>query len=353
MEPVRIAIVGCGVIGNIHAQWCVKDENITLEAVCDVNEEQAKKVGEEHKANKIYHDLNDVLNDDKIEGVILALPANLRAKFAVSVLKAGKHLLTEKPVARNQAEVQELIDNRGDLTVAVCSSRYSSFPFLQKIRDFIAAGNLGDIRVVHIRGIGEDGGPKDSEPPIWRVSHEFNGGGIFVNWGCYDLNYVLSLTNWTLKPKTVLAQTWQCADHLPMRVHETSDAETHAIALVQCEGGQVINIERAEFAALKAETSWQIVGSKGSLRLQLTHWQEGPTEFFFDKADPQGKLVTETLFSEQVDDGDNHGGPVKDFAKCIRTGDTPLTSLENGMLMQKLTDAVYRSAKEQKAVVID
>ena len=147
MEPVRIAIVGCGVIGNIHAQWCVKDENITLEAVCDVNEEQAKKVGEEHKANKIYHDLNDVLNDDKIEGVILALPANLRAKFAVSVLKAGKHLLTEKPVARNQAEVQELIDNRGDLTVAVCSSRYSSFPFLQKIRDFIEAGNLGDIRV--------------------------------------------------------------------------------------------------------------------------------------------------------------------------------------------------------------
>jgi predicted dehydrogenase len=353
MEPVRIAIVGCGVIGNIHAQWCVKDENITLQAVCDVNKEQADKVGKEHGAIKIYNDLNDVLSDSDVEGVILALPANLRAKFAVSVLKAGKHLLTEKPVARCQAEVQELIDNRGDLTVAVCSSRYSSFPFLQKIRDFIAAGNLGEIRVVHVRGIGEDGGPRTSEPPIWRVSHEFNGGGIFVNWGCYDLNYVLSMTNWTLKPKTVLAQTWQCAPELPMRVHETSDAETHAIALIQCEGGTVINIERAEYVALRAEHSWQIIGSKGSLRLQLTHFGEGKTELFFDKANPDGKLTTEVIFSEEVNDGENHGGPVKDFAKCIRTGDTPLTSLENGMLMQKITDAVYLSAKEQRAVTID
>lgn len=353
MEPVRIAIVGCGVIGNIHAQWCAKADNITLEAVCDVNEKQAQKVGKEHGANKIYSNLDDVLNDSDVEGVILALPANLRAKFAVTVLKAGKHLLTEKPVARNVAEVQQMIDNRGELVVAVCSSRYRTFGFLEKIRQFIADGNLGDIRVVHIRGISGDGGPRDNEPPIWRVSHEYNGGGIFVNWGCYDLDYMLGLLSWTLKPKTVLAQTWQCPSHLPMRVHETSDAETHAIALIQCEGGTVINIERAEYVTLREETSWQIIGSKGSLRLQLTHWQAGPTEIFFDKSDPNGKLLTEKLFSGDVNDGENHGGPAIDFANAIRTGSKPRTSLENGMLMQKITDAVYQSAKEQRAIVID
>ena len=353
MQPVRIAIIGCGVIGNLHAQWCNKAENITLEAVCDISSELAEKVGKEHNAKKIYADINDVLHDDQVEGVILALPANLRAKFAVSVLKAGKHLLTEKPVARCEAEVQELIDNRGDLVVAVCSSRYRTFPFLEKIKQFIAEGNLGEIRVVHIRGIGGDPGPRDKEPPIWRVSDEYNGGGIFVNWGCYDLDYMLGLTGWTLKPRTVLAQTWQCPAHLPMRVHETSDAETHAVALIQCESGAVINIERAEYVALEAQTTWQIIGDKGSLRLQLTHWQEGPTEIFFDKANPDGKLTTETLFSEDVEDGINHGGPAIDFANAIRTGAAPRTSLENGLLMQKITDAVYKSAREQRAVVID
>lgn len=353
MQPVQIAIVGCGVIGNIHAQWCAKADNITLQAVCDVNKEQAQKVGKEHGAIKIYNDLNDVLGDSDVEGVILALPANLRAKFAVSVLKAGKHLLTEKPVARSQAEVQELMDNRGELVVAVCSSRYRTFPFLEDVRKFIAEGNLGDIRVVHIRGIGEDGGPRDNEPPIWRVSHEFNGGGIFVNWGCYDMDYMLGLLSWDIKPKIVLAQTWQCAPQLPMRVHETSDAETHAIALIQCEGGAVINIERAEYVALKAQTTWQIIGSAGSLRLQLTHGHEGPTEIFFDKANPDSKITTETLFSGEVNGGDNHGGPAIDFANAIRTGSTPRTSLENGMLMQKITDAVYLSAREQRAVTID
>ncbi|MBL4700531.1 MAG: Gfo/Idh/MocA family oxidoreductase [Phycisphaeraceae bacterium] len=352
MEPVRIAIVGCGVIGKIHAQCCVKADNITLQAVCDVNKQQADKLGKEHAANKIYNDLDDVLNDDQVEGVILALPANLRAKLAVRVLKAGKHLLTEKPVARYEAQVQQLIDNRGDLTVAVCSSRYRSFAFLEKIRDFIAAGNLGQLRVVHIRGIIQDSGPRDSDPPIWRVSHKLNGGGIFVNWGCYDLDYMLGLLSWNIKPKTVLAQTWQCAPQLPMRVHETSDAETHALALIQCDEGMVIQIERAEFAAIKGETTWQIIGSKGSLRLQMTHFHDGPTEIFFDKINPDSKLTTQTLFSQNVDEGDAHDGPPVDFANAIRTGSTPRTSLENGLLMQKITDAVYLSAKEQRAVVI-
>ena len=78
MQPVRIAIIGCGVIGNLHAQWCNKAENITLEAVCDISSELAEKVGKEHNAKKIYADINDVLHDDQVEGVILALPANLR-----------------------------------------------------------------------------------------------------------------------------------------------------------------------------------------------------------------------------------------------------------------------------------
>lgn len=352
MLPVRIAIIGCGAIGNTHGKWCAKAENITLVAVCDVNKKLAEKAGREYGAHKVYTDLNDVLLDNEVESVILALPANLRAKFAVKVLQAGKHLLTEKPVARNQNEVLELLDNRGDRVVAVCSSRYSSYPFLNGIRKFISDGNLGDIRIVHIRGIVEDSGPRVTEAPIWRVNYELNGGGIFVNWGCYDLDYVLGLLSWNIKPKTVLAQTWQCAPQLHKRVHDTSDAETHAIALIQCEGGTVISIERAEYVALKGQVTWQIIGSKGSLRLQMSPQMNKPTEIYFDKANPNSSISTETIFSEVIQDIDCNGGPLIDFANAIRTGSKPFTSLENGLLMQKITDAVYTSARKQCAVTI-
>ncbi|GAH66824.1 unnamed protein product, partial [marine sediment metagenome] len=95
------------------------------------------------------------------------------------------------------------------------------------------------------------------------------GGGIFVNWGCYDLDYMLGLTGWSLKPKTSLAQTWNVPSQLMSEVAPGSDAESHIIALICCEGGCVISYERGEYMSCKDESSWQIIGSKGTMKLWM------------------------------------------------------------------------------------
>jgi len=351
MEPVRVAIVGCGVMGGHHARVASEASHIELSAVVDVRQDAAERVGQEQNAKQIYTDVDEMLGNKDIEAVVLALPANLRADLGVKVLQAGKHLLTEKPVARNAGEVERLIEARGDLKAACCSSRYRFFESADIATKAVADGVLGDLRIIRFRGIRPDNGPGKNPPPPWRVSHELNGGGIYVNWGCYDLDYVLGVAGWNVKPKLVLAQAWPIAGHLPGRVAEGSDAESHAIALIHCENGVVFSLERAEFSSLANDEAWQIVGSKASLRLDMLG-KAGPRTLYLDKTDTNGPLTTETIFNGEEDRWNCHKGPLEDLATAIRTGGDPKTTLEQALLMQKITDAIYASAREGKAIEI-
>ena len=67
---------------------------------------------------------------------------------------------------------------------------------------------MGQLRVVRCRALKGAGALPQSPPPPWRLSRAMNGGGILVNWGCYDLNYLLGITGWAIEPRLALARTW-------------------------------------------------------------------------------------------------------------------------------------------------
>lgn len=351
MEPVRLGVIGCGVMGARHLNAAQKTGLYELTAVADPVEEQVRKTVLEYGVKKSYSDGAALLEDSEVEAVILALPTNGRTELALKAFAKGKHVLTEKPVAMNAAEVRQLIKARKKLIAGCCSSRHRFLPGNEAAANFIASGALGDLRMAHCRCINAAAPKPEKSPPAWRLIKSFNGGGILVNWGCYDMDFLLGITDWTMKPEVVLAQTWKVAPVFEPNVAPGSDAETYYAALIRCTGGAVLSMERGEYMPAQSDNSWHIVGARGSLTLNMT--PGAPKKLVFDEGSTEKGVVSKVIWEGEESSEVIISGPVKDFALAIRERRQPKTSLENALVVQAITDAIYLSAEQNKAVKIN
>lgn len=351
MEPVRVGVIGCGVMGRIHVKAGNASPAVDVVAVADVRRDLAEGLAAQYNVPRIYEDGMELIRDDSVEAVVLALPAGLRHPFAMEAFARGKHVLVEKPVALNAGQVRDMIDAKKDLVGACCSARFRFFESARAAEEVLQSGALGALRVIRCRGIFAAGEPPKNPPPAWRLSRALNGGGILSNWGCYDLDYLLGVTGWSVVPQSVFAAAWTVPAALRHYVAEGSDAESHVTALIRCEGDLVLQIERAEFVVGKSQSEWQIIGEEGSLQLMATPGVGKENVVYTLEA-------TTGSTSRVIWHGDEtweyaHSQPIDDFAKAIREGREPKTSLERALTVQRITDAIYRSAREGKEVLFE
>jgi predicted dehydrogenase len=350
MKPVALGVIGCGVIGRHHLAAASRMPLIHIAAIADRIEERGREMAEQYNVTKRYVEGAELLMDPEVEAVVLAFPAAGRFPLAMQAFQRGIHVLTEKPVAMNAEEVRRMIAGRGKLVAGCCSSRYRFLPSADAVTQFIATGALGALRVVRARNIVAAGAPPVAPPPTWRLRRDENGGGILMNWGCYDLDFLLGITGWSLRPRTVLAQMWTLPEHFSSRAAPHSDAETHVTALICCEGGAAINYERGEFVAGRTESAWQIVGSLGTLHLTMTTVHTKTVAF--DAADRERGAIAQTVWQGDEDAARVHDGPVQDFCAAIRAGKQPRTGLEQALIVQRISDAIYRSAQSGQATEV-
>ena len=352
MEPVRIGVIGCGTIGGKHMEAASAAEEIELTAVADLDAERARQRGEAFGVERVYDDASALLADERVEAVVLALTAGARAPVAEEAFARGKHVLLEKPAARSADELRRLIAARGELVAGSCSARLTFNEPCRVAADAVARGELGPVRSIRCRGLVPAGPPKEQTPPPWRVSRAQNGGGYLVNWGVYDLNFLFEVAGWSLSPRVALAGAWPVAPHLAAgRVHPESDGECHVSALVRCDGGEVLTIERGEFVAGRRDLAWEIAGERGALAMGMIPVGEGPAVTLYRTSPEQG--VTEEPLLEAYGEDVQHAMPVRDLAAAIREGRSPCASLERALVIQEVTDAIYRSAETGEAARIE
>jgi predicted dehydrogenase len=177
-----------------------------------------------------------------------------------------------------------------------------------------------------------------------------NGGGILVNWSCYDLDYVMRITGWRLQPKAVLARWWPVAGKMKAYVARGSDADAHYTALILCKDDIVLSMERAEFSSAAVDQAWELLGTEGALHLPMRPEAGKPAAVILDKFVPGKGIVSRTLWKEGQ--GKVKENVLSDFARAIRTGGEPRTNLERALVMQKITDAIYDSAASGASVPV-
>lgn len=345
---LNLGIIGLGVIGNHHLKAALKLDGARIQSVCDLRGEVAEETAREHGIPEWTASPSELIANKKVDAVILALPTSARVGLGLEAFRAGKHLLVEKPVAMNTAEIDALLASQGDRVGACCSSRFRSLESAAAARACIEAGSLGEIRVIGCRVHSPAGPAPASPPPAWRLSKALNGGGILVNWGVYDLDYLLGLTGFELEPRHVLARTWQVPSTYAGSVAPGSDGETHVAAMVTFRSGAVLQYERCEYGTQPASQSWSIAGDKGSLALKLVPGRED--NVILGEADNENGTQIRTLWSGDETAADCTAAPVADFVGAILHGRAPLTSLSDARRVTVLTDAIYASASSGEPV---
>lgn len=184
MRTVKFGIIGCGLMGrefaSAVARWCHLPEmevRPQIVAVCDTNAKLLEwYTGNFSTIKQVTHDYKQLLANDEVEAVYIAVPHNLHAEFYCAAIKAGKHLLGEKPFGIDKAAndaIMAAIKKHPHVFVR-CSSESPFFPAVQSIGDMIEADAFGTILEVHSGFLHSS--DLDADKPInWKRMIELNG----------------------------------------------------------------------------------------------------------------------------------------------------------------------------------
>jgi predicted dehydrogenase len=177
VKTLRVGIVGCGEIIEPHLASLRKIDAVRVVAVCDKNEALARRVAKKFGINSYYPELAQMLNREEMEVVDICTPPPTHPALAIQAMKAGRHVLTEKPMALTLKEADEMIETARASQVQLGVVHNQLFmSVVIKAREMVASGVVGEVMGISIT----DAMPRDSEI-IWNKEHWCHRlpGGIF------------------------------------------------------------------------------------------------------------------------------------------------------------------------------
>ena len=187
---MRYGLIGCGGIGVLRAEALGKLPGHTLEAVCDTDTARATDVAKRF-GGRVISDWRELVQLADIDAVIVSTPPSLHYDMTIAALDAGKHVLCEKPLARNPEECQDMIDaaHRNQRYLAT-GFNYRFYPSILKARELLDSGIIGELD--HVRSYtGYSATAHDHE---WLHEFDTMGGGTLRDNGIH----LIDLTAWFL-----------------------------------------------------------------------------------------------------------------------------------------------------------
>ena len=185
---IRMAMVGCGQIAEAHCKAIADLSQTQLLATVDSDSTRAERLGAQFNVPHANISYEEVLSHPDIDVVVLCLPHDLHAPFAIRAARAGKHILVEKPMALNEPEAQSMVDAAEAHGVQLAIGQSSRcIPSYWKAREVIGAGAIGAVvnvlhqRVHFIERLSTD----------WRRDLDACGGLYLPIFGSHDIDAIL------------------------------------------------------------------------------------------------------------------------------------------------------------------
>lgn len=149
MSPIGLAVIGAGYWGPNLVRTALATPALQLEWLCDLNIGRAETILGLSTTVRVTSSFESVLADPAVMAVAIATPADTHFDLVRAALEAGKHVLVEKPLTSSVAEGQKLaaLARRSEL-VLMCDHTYCYTPAVQRIRELIAAGEIGEVQFV-------------------------------------------------------------------------------------------------------------------------------------------------------------------------------------------------------------
>lgn len=344
-QDVRVAIVGAGVIGKWHAHVMDEVDGVQLAAVVDIIPERAKSLADSRSVPG-FDSLADALEGVDFDAVAICVPSGLHAGIAVDALKAGKHVMIEKPVDIDLDRVDEIEREHTKAgTVLTVVSQHRFDPSTEAVFAAIERGDLGRIT----SGIASCAWWRSQEyydSGDWRGTWALDGGGALINQSVHTIDLLLGAMGRA-------TEVFAFADTL---AHERVEVEDTAVAVVRFESGALGVIHGTTAAAPGLSARLQIHGDKGSAVIDddalvtlITKTDDGVT----DLASTVPDRSSATGSSEPGALSDAHHDQYRNFLAAIGGDEEIRVGLAEGRAALAIILAVYESARTGKAVKLN
>ena len=191
-HPVRIAVYGCGRFANrTHIPNILRQQQVEIVALCDVNEEALKQTAETFNISRIYQDAHEMLITEQIDALYSVVPAFVRSDVEATAASKGIHLFSEKPQALTMMvanRIDQAIREANVISTVGFRERYR--PIFQKARDWLV-----DKEVIHVRfqQVGDLPPQTPAHHKSWFLDLEKSGGWP-LDWGVHATDYARFMT---------------------------------------------------------------------------------------------------------------------------------------------------------------
>ncbi len=351
MKKLRVAIIGRGGISNAHiGGYQAIPEKCEVVAVCDLDEEKVKRYAEINKVPAYYTDYNEMFAKEKIDAVSVCTWNSSHKGATIAALKAGCKVLCEKPMAMNTEEAEEMLQvskETGNLLMLGFVRRFGNDADL--IRKFIDGGTMGDLyyaKACYLRRNGCPGG--------WFGDKEYAGGGPLIDLGVHVIDLVRFLAG-SPKPVSVYGitnnslgsnrasggQDWVSTTKGQFKY----DVEDFASAFIRFDNGLTLHVEASFNLNIKNDKGEiELFGTKSGAKISPQVEFFGDMNGVFVDVKPFGDsaLSFDGLFAREIDH----------FVECARGNAECISPAEDGVMLMKILDAIYESAKTGHEVVI-
>lgn len=348
-DKLKVGIIGAGCISPSHVNG-YRNAGAEVVAICDIDPVALQRAEANFRIPVLVDSAEKIYAMDELDAVSVCTPNYLHSEMAIALLKSGKHVLSEKPMAVTVAQAQAMVDTAKETgKLLMCGHNQRFLPECQKAAELREDGVLGEVYHarcgwIRRRGIPGLGG--------WFTTRAMSGGGPLLDIGIHVLDRTWFMMG-KPKPVAVSGMTYSKFGDIekyvcegmwsgPRRPGGTMDVEDFATALVRFENGATLQFEVSWAANREDEGQYSILmGDRSGISV------DGKGLTLYGQA--AGSIMTSNLRFDKNEYADRH----QHFVDCLTYGDKCICPGEDGLVMQKVLCGIQQSAAENREVRID
>ncbi|MBQ8606159.1 MAG: Gfo/Idh/MocA family oxidoreductase [Clostridia bacterium] len=329
---INFAIVGCGAIADFHAQAIKNIENARLIGACDKNIKNAESFTQKYGI-KCYESFEQMLCDKDIDAVCICTPSLFHKEGALAALRAGKHVVIEKPMAFTKSDAEEIakaVESSNKVLTSVAQLRFSD-DFI-KAKALIENGELGRLLLcdLYMKYWRDESYYASSN---WKGTLKFDGGGALMNQGIHGIDALLYLVG---DAKVVCAKN--------KTVYHDIEVEDMSLSMLEFDCGAMGVIEGTTCIKPGFERKIEIMGTKGALIIKEDKIEKlvlnGKTIIDNESAEVAGTASDPTAMSFEL-----HRRQLTNFIGAINEGRPLVIDVYEGARPVSLIEEIYNKGK--------
>lgn len=350
MNRIRVGIVGCGgTARGTHVPYYKKISNVEVVACADVDVNAARSLAEDFKIPKYYAGFNDMFEKEELDAVSVCTPNMFHKDPTVAALKAGVHVLTEKPMAgnlRDALEMYEASKKTGRILIVGFQTRFR--PDLNILRNMVKAGELGEIYYSRALALRRWGIP----PKRTFISRALAGAGPLFDMGCYAVDFTMYIMDFP-RPKSAFGVIYTKFGSNPERAGRGCWGGTWSPTEFEVEDNAFGMVKFKNDFTMLLETNWASFIDKDRLTVELLGTNGGaqldPFEIY---REAQGFRVT-VRPQDQASNVDVYEMRIRRFIQSVEEGRPLFSPAIEGLRVQAILEAIYRSAMEDREMPVE